>query len=136
MYIFIQCLRPTPATALVSGRCCFLRGCGLGGVVLRVDAGFCSEHPERNRNMTPSRPKIAGKSLKRDRKSCFEGHWGSLGGIHGYPKGCAPCRQLLSGEFGNQWFEILQSFAWPSTAFLLVSHISHENKNTKSTNNQ
>ena len=38
--MYIQCLRPTPATALASGRCCFLRGCGLCGVLLRAFAVF------------------------------------------------------------------------------------------------
>ena len=73
-------IRPTTATALALSRCCFLRGCGLCGVVLGSVAVFCSEHPERNANMTPSRQQIKRKVIKRNRKLCFEGQWGSLGG--------------------------------------------------------
>ena len=92
--MYIQCLRPTSATALALGRCCFLQGCGLCGVVLRSVAVFCSELAERNPNMTPSRPKIDRKSITN-----VENH---VSRIIGAPGGCPGALHLcLSGP--SRW---------------------------------
>ena len=64
---------------VASGRCCFLRGCGLCGVVLRSVAVFGSELPESNPNMTPSCQKISGKSIKRNREGFSRNPWGFTG---------------------------------------------------------